>query len=136
MLTRPTTEQILVGIAADLRDAVLPEVSSEPVKVLLGQIDQVLRGLAVRSAHEIAWMHDEADSISAVTGTEVGWPASLHLADVVTWYGGVSRVLSSAIDEAFATGDVARVAELKLLLDARSANEMQIVGVLDLVGRG
>lgn len=136
MLTRPTTEQVLVGIADELRDAVAPEVRSEPVQVLLGQIDQILRGLAVRSAHEIAWMHEEADTIAAVTGTDVGWPASLHLDHVCTWYDSVSRTLSAALDEAFAAGDAARVAELKLLLDARSATEMKIVGALDLVGRG
>jgi hypothetical protein len=48
----------------------------------------------------------------------------------------VSRALSAALDAAFAAGDTARVAELKLLLDARSATEMKIVGTLDLVGRG
>jgi hypothetical protein len=45
-------------------------------------------------------------------------------------------VLSSALDAAFAAADTARVAELKVLLDARSGNEMRIVGALDLVGRG
>ena len=136
MLSRPTTEQILRGIADELRDTVAPEVQSEPVKVLLGQIDQILRGMATRAAHEIAWIHDEADAISAVTRVEVGWPASLHLDDVVAWYDSVSRVLSGALDEAFEAGDTARVSELKVLLDARSANEMRIVGALDLVGRG
>jgi hypothetical protein len=136
MLTRPTTAQVLVGIAADLRETVLPEVHSESVRVLLGQIDQVLSGLAVRAAHEVAWMHDEAVTIAAATGENVGAPASLHLDDVVVWYDSVSRVLSAALDAAFAAGDTARVAELKLLLDARSATEMKIVGTLDLVGRG
>jgi hypothetical protein len=136
MLTRPTTPQVLVGIADDLRDTVAPLVRDEPALVLLGQIDQILRGLAVRAGHEIAWIHEEADSISAVTGTDVGWPASLHLDDVVAWYDSVSRVLSAALDQAFAAGDTARVAELKLLLDSRSATEMRIVGTLDLVGRG
>jgi hypothetical protein len=136
MLTRPTTAQILIGIADDLRDAVVPEVASEPVLVLLAQIDQILRGQAVRAAHEIAWMHEEADAIAGLTGVDVGWPDSLHLDDVVGWYDRVSRVLSAAIDEAFAAGDATRVADLKQLLDARSANEMRIVGSLDLVGRG
>ena len=136
MLTRPTTEQVLLGIADELRDTVAPLVSDAPAQVLLGQIDQILRGLATRAAHEIAWMHEEADSIAAITGTDVGWPASLHLEDVVSWYDQVSRVLSGALDEAFAAGDTARVAELKQLLDARSATEMRIVGALDLVGRG
>jgi len=136
MLTRPTTEQVLIGIANDLRDIVAPEVDSEAVKVLLGQIDQVLRGCATRAAHETAWIHEEADSVSAITGVEVGWPASLHLDDVVAWYDTVSRVLSGALDDAFADGDTVRVADLKTLLDARSANEMRIVGALELVGRG
>jgi hypothetical protein len=136
MLSRPTTEQILIGIATELRETVAPAVQSEPVKVLLGQMDQILRALAARAAHEIAWIHEEADSISAVTGTDVGWPASLHLDDVVAWYDTVSRVLSAALDEAFAADDRERVAELKLLLDARSATEMTIIGALELVGRG
>lgn len=136
MFTRPTTEQVLVGIADELRDTVAPLVHEPPVQVLLAQIDQILRSLATRAAHEIAWMHEEADSISAITGTDVGWPASLHLDDVVAWYDQVSRVLSAAIDEAFAAGDAARVAELKHVLDARSATEMRIVGTLALVGRG
>lgn len=136
MLTRPTTEQILVGIADDLRALVLPEVQSESVKIVLGQMDQLLRSCAIRAAHETAWIHDEADTIAAVTGTDVGWPATLHLDDVVAWYDATSRVLSAALDEAFAAGDTKRVAELKLLLDARSATEMTIVGALELVGRG
>jgi hypothetical protein len=45
-------------------------------------------------------------------------------------------VLSEAIDEAFAAGDTTRIADLKTILDARSANEMRIVGALELVGRG
>ena len=136
MLTRPTTEQILVGIADDLRALVLPEVQSDSVKIVLGQMDQLLRSCAIRAAHETAWIHDEADTIAAVTGTDVGWPATLHLDDVVAWYDATSRVLSAALDEAFAAGDANRVAELKLLLDARSATEMTIVGALELVGRG
>lgn len=136
MLTRPTTEQILIGIATDLSESVLAHVHDEPARVLLAQIDQILRGLATRSAHEIAWMHDEAAAIEASTGAAVGRPASLHLDDVVAWYDSVSRALSAALDDAFALGDAGRVAELKVVLDARSATEMKIVGPLDLVGRG
>ncbi len=136
MLTRPTTAQILAGIADELRDTVAPEVSAEPVQVLLGQIEQILRGCAVRAGHEIAWVHEEAADIAAATGADVGAPASLRLDDVVAWYDQVSRLLSAAVDDAFAAGDAPRIAQLKALLDARSAHEMQIVGSLDLVGRG
>jgi hypothetical protein len=136
MLSRPTTEQILRGIADDLAEQILPEVQSETAVVLLGQIDQILRGCATRAAHEIAWIHEEADAIAGITGVDVGWPASLHLDDVVAWYDTVSRVLAGAIDDAFADGNAARVADLKALLDARSATEMRIVGTFDMVGRG
>ena len=66
-----------------------------------------------------------------------GMPESIKSpADVVAWYDQVSRVLSAALADAFAANDAVRIAELKHLLDARSATEMRIVGALDLVGRG
>jgi len=136
MFTRPTSEQILLAVAEEVRDTVLPEVASEPVRVLLGQVEQILRSLAVRAAHEIAWIHDEVAAIEEATGEDLGRPSSLHLDDVVAWYDASSRALSRAIDAAFAAGDRDRVAQLKALLDDRSANEMRIVGALDLVGRG
>ena len=40
MLTQPTTDEILLAIADDLNSVVLPSVTDEPAKVLLGQIDQ------------------------------------------------------------------------------------------------
>jgi hypothetical protein len=136
MFTRPTTEQLLVGIAEQLRTVVAAEVQTEPTKILLQQIDQILMGCSRRSAHEIAWMHDEAATIANATGTDVGAPASLHLDDVVTWYHEASSVLSKAVGDAFASGDDTRISKIKELLDARSAIEMQILGALDLVGRG
>jgi hypothetical protein len=89
-----------------------------------------------RAAHEIAWIYEEADRIAAETGRTVGHPDSLHLDDMVEWYNAASAVLSEELEAAFRTHDESRIAKLKAVLDARSAVEMQILGALDLVGRG
>jgi hypothetical protein len=136
MFSKPTTEQLLAGIAEQLRTTVMAEVQTEPTKILLQQIDQILMGCSRRAAHEIAFIHEEAARVAALTGTDVGNPASLHLDDVVSWYHEVSTVLSNEVEAAFASGDQTRIDAAKAVLDTRSAVEMQILGALDLVGRG
>jgi hypothetical protein len=136
MFSKPTTEQLLAGIAEQLRTTVMAEVQTEPTKILLQQIDQILMGCSRRAAHEIAFIHEEAARVAALTGTDVGNPASLHLDDVVSWYHEVSTVLSNEVEAAFASGDQMRIDAAKAVLDTRSAVEMQILGALDLVGRG
>ena len=149
MLTRPTTEQVLTAVARELDEVVLPVVAEEPVRVALGMITQLLRGCAQRAAHEIAWMHEETAAIeAAVAGIDDDAtrgalaalhdaPAgSLHLDDVVALYHLASEVVGAAIEWAYRTGHQERARDLRDLLVARSGHEMQIVGVLDLVGRG
>lgn len=136
MFSKPTTEQLLAGIAEQLRTTVMAEVQTEPTKILLQQIDQILMGCSRRAAHEIAFIHDEAQRVAELTGKNVGAPRSLHLDDVVAWYHEISVVLSEEVEAAFASGDQARVDAVRAALDARSAVEMQILGALDLVGRG
>jgi hypothetical protein len=136
MLSQPTTSQILTGVANELRDVVAGDVPSAPVKVLVAQLEQVVRNCAERAAHEIAWIHEEAAVIAAATGADVGAPASLHLAEVVAWYSSVSGVLGKAIEASFTSGDIDRQGRLKAILDARSATEMQILGTFEFVGRG
>lgn len=136
MLSRPTTDQILVGIARDLREQVLAHVNDEPAKVALGMIDQILANLAVRAENEIAWMHEEVAQIAAAAGRDGGAPASLHLSDVVAWYGDASRWLSEGIEAAYASGDLKLIASWRALIEARSAHEQSIMGTLNLVGRG
>jgi hypothetical protein len=136
MLTKPTTDQILVGIARDLREQVLPFVDDEPAKVAMGMIDQILRNLSVRVEHEVAWMHDEVADIAAAAGRVAGAPATLHLHDVVVWYGAASRWLSEGIEAAYASGDQDQINKWRSLIEARSAHEQAIMGSLDLVGRG
>ncbi len=112
-------------------------------------VQQLLHGAAVRAAHEIAWMHDELDAIrhlASETADASIVPAmrrldaldssSLHLAQVQARYDAAGHVLSKVIEAAFSTGDARAVERARELLQARSAHEMQIVGQLDLVGRG
>lgn len=137
MFSRPTTEQILRAISKELAESVLPALADGPAKVTLGMMTQLLDGCAVRAAHEIAWMHEEIAAIEAAVGSVPdAHGESLHLDDVVARYSAAGRALADAVDAAYAAGDADRVEQLRTLLEARNAHEMQIVGALDLVGRG
>lgn len=149
MYSRPTTEQILLGVARDLEEQVLPHVSDEPARVALGMIGQLLRGCAVRSAHEIAWAEDEAaqiaaavegmddpDVVAARAALAAAPAATLHLEDVLDHYHRASLVLSAGLEAAYRSSAAARIDSLRAVLEARTAREQQIIGVLDLVGRG
>jgi|TARA_B100000959_G_C14595967_1_gene466104 hypothetical protein len=136
VLTQPTTDKILLAIADDLNSVVLPSVGDEQAKVLLGQIDQLLRRLSRRSATEIAWMVEEIKTINEALGREHAEIKSLVLADVSAQYSEASGALGNAIDEAFANDDAAMIAKLKNLLSSRIEKEQEILGQLDLVGRG
>ena len=136
MFSKPTTEQLLAGIAEQLRTTVMAEIQTEPTKILLQQIDQILMGCSRRAAHEIAFVHEEAERVAAVTGKNMGAPASLHLDDVIAWYHQVSTALSDEVEAAFASGNQTRIEAVRQVLAERSAVEMQILGALDLVGRG
>jgi len=136
VLTQPTTDKILLAIADDLNSFVLPAVNDAQAKVLLGQIDQLLRRLSRRSANEIAWMVEEIQAMNEAIGREPQEITSLVLADVAAEYSEASGALGDAIDEAFANEDAATIAKLKNLLSLRIEKEQEILGQLDLVGRG
>jgi hypothetical protein len=136
VLTQPTTDKILLAIANDLNAIVLPVVDDEQAKVLLGQIDQLLRRLSRRSATEIAWMVEEINAINETLGREGKEVTSLLLADVAAEYSEASGVLGDAIDEAFAANNEGMIIKLKNLLSLRIEKEQEILGQLDLVGRG
>ena len=136
MLTQPTTDKILLAIADDLNSVVLPSVTDEPAKVLLGQIDQLLRRLSRRTGSEINWMIEEIKKIDDAIGrdnTEVG---SYLLSDIAAAYSEASGALGDAIDQAFEEGDSAQIGLLREVLVDRIAKEQEILGQLDLVGRG
>ena len=136
MLTQPTTDKILLAIADDLNSVVLPSVTDEPAKVLLGQIDQLLRRLSRRTGSEINWMIEEIKKINTAIGrdnTEVG---SYLLSDIAAAYSEASGALGDAIDQAFEEGNSERIETLREVLVDRIAKEQEILGQLDLVGRG
>ena len=136
MLTQPTTDKILLAIADDLNSVVLPSVTDEPAKVLLGQIDQLLRRLSRRTGSEINWMIEEIKKIDDAIGrdnTEVG---SYLLSDIAAAYSEASGTLGDAIDQAIKEGDSAQIGLLREVLVDRIAKEQEILGQLDLVGRG
>ena len=136
MLTQPTTDKILLAIADDLNSLVLPSVTDEPAKVLLGQIDQLLRRLSRRTGSEINWMIEEIKKINTAIGrdnTEVG---SYLLSDIAAAYSEASGALGDAIDQAFEEGDSEQIDTLREVLVDRIAVEQEILGQLDLVGRG
>ena len=136
MLSQPTTDKILLAIADDLNSVVLPSVTDEPAKVLLGQIDQLLRRLSRRTASEIDWMITEIKLINDAIGRETSDIGSYLLTDVAYAYSEASGALGEAIDEAFSEGDTQQIAVLRQLLLDRIAKEQEILGQLDLVGRG
>ena len=136
MLTQPTTDKILLAIADDLNSVVLPSVTDEPAKVLLGQIDQLLRRLSRRTGSEINWMIEEIKKINTAIGrdnTEVG---SYLLSDIAAAYSEASGALGDAIAQAFEEGDSEQLDTLREVLVDRIAVEQEILGQLDLVGRG
>ena len=136
MLTQPTTDKILLAIADDLNSVVLPSVTDEPAKILLGQIDQLLRRLSRRTASEIDWMIAEIRLINDAIGRETADLSSYLLADVASAYSEASGELGEAIDRAFSEDDTQQIAVLRQLLVDRIAKEQEILGQLDLVGRG
>jgi hypothetical protein len=65
VISRPTTEQLLLDCAKELMRGVLPAVSDPPAIIRIYMIEQVLRSAAIRSANEIAWMREEIPAIEA-----------------------------------------------------------------------
>jgi len=138
MLTQPTTDKILLAIADDLNEVVAPAIEDEQAKVLLGQAEQLLRRLSRRSASEIAWMVEEIAQIEDAIGKEriQVEGESLLLCDVAERYSQASKALAEAIDDAFESGDSQKLGGLKQVLTSRIAREQEILGQLDLIGRG
>jgi hypothetical protein len=152
VISRPTTEQVLLDCCRVLDDDVLPAVADETMQVRLVMLGKVLRNAAVRAAHEIAWMREETGAIEAyahtvATATGAGSlrtalealaqspDDSLHLADVVEVYGRASDVLSVALEVALAAGRDDLVREGESLLTTRLAHEDDVVGGWESAGR-
>jgi hypothetical protein len=153
VLSRPTTEQILLDCCRELMTVVLPALTDETAQVSVIMVETVLRNTAVRAAHEVAWMREEtaeiesyaqavaeqapgAESVGATLKALAGAPRdSLHLDDVVETYCRAGNVLSAALETAVAgrlTGLVGRGEEL---LNARADHETEVMAGWSPTGR-
>lgn len=154
MISLPTTEQVILDCRRELLEIIGPEVQTEAAKVSVQMLENVLRNVATRAAHEIAWMHDEtlsmeafakdtltalpsasgvADALAALANGPRG---SLHLHDVASTYSLAGEAFSCALETALAAGNVELASRSAVLLAARSATEVSIMGDWGFVGRG
>lgn len=158
MLSRPTTEQILLDCCRELMNVVLPKLTDETAQVSVIMIETVLRNAAVRAAHEVAWMHEETAEIEgyarAVAGQALGTEPpsadslraalkaladaprdSLHLDDVVETYCRAGNALSAALETAVGGSLTSLVQRGEELLDARADHETEIMAGWSPTGR-
>jgi hypothetical protein len=152
VISRPTTEQVLLDCCRVLEADVLPAVADDTTQVRLVMLGKVLRNAAVRAAHEVAWMREEtgaieayARTVAAATGSDdlrtalaalaAGPHDSLHLDDVVEVYGRASDLLSVGLEAALAEGRDELVRAGEQLLGARLAHENDVVGGWESAGR-
>ena len=153
MLSRPTTEQILLDCCRELMTNVLPSLTDATAQVSVIMVETVLRNTAVRAAHEVAWMRDETADIEAyahqvaaqVPGTaslDTALAAlaaaprdSLHLDDVVETYCQAGNALSAALETAVASGLATLVQRGEEILDVRTGHETDVMAGWTPTGR-
>jgi hypothetical protein len=153
VLSRPTTEQILLDCCRELMTKVLPALTDETAQVAVVMVETVLRNMAVRAAHEVAWMREEtaeieeharevaaqapdAQSLSTALQALADAPRdSLHLDQVVETYCRAGNALSAALETAVAghlTGLIRRGEEI---LDTRDGHETEVMAGWTPTGR-
>ena len=152
MLSRPTTEQILLDCCRELMTTVLPSLTDATAQVSVIMVETVLRNTAVRAAHEVAWMRDETADIEAYarevaaqapgTTLETALAAlaaaprdSLHLDDVVETYCRAGNALSAALETAVASGLAPLIQRGEEILDVRSGHETDVMAGWSPTGR-
>ena len=153
MLSRPTTEQILLDCCRELMTTVLPSLTDATAQVSVIMVETVLRNTAVRAAHEVAWMRDETADIEAyvqavaaqVPGTasldtalaaQAAAPRdSLHLDDVVETYCQAGNALSAALETAVASGLATLIQRGEEILDVRTGHETDVMAGWTPTGR-
>jgi hypothetical protein len=153
MLSRPTTEQILLDCCRELMTGVLPALTDETAQVRVIMIETVLRNMAVRSAHEIAWMREEtgameayarsvhaaapsADAVAKALDALVDAPRDdLGLDAVVETYCRAGTAFSAALEVAVASGDRELTTRGEALLGIRADRETEIMAGWSPTGR-
>ncbi len=154
MISRPTTEQILLDCRRELLEVIGPEVRSDAGRVIVQMLENVLRNCATRAAHEIAWMREETvamesfarDTLGTLPGAAgvaealdavaAGPRDSFHLDDVTTVYELAGEAMSRSLEAVLAADHAELAARGAALLATRVASEQQIMGEWGFVGRG
>ena len=81
-------------------------------------------------------MMEEIKKINTAIGRDNNEVSSYLLSDIAAAYSEASGALGDAIDQAFEEGDSEQLDTLREVLVDRIAVEQEILGQLDLVGRG
>ncbi len=153
VITQPATDDIVLDCCRQLSDVVMPAVPDDTIKVVVAMLEAVLRNVAVRAGHEVAWMVEEiasneiyaqdvlaaipdaADVSSALASLAAAPRASLHLVDMVATY----RCATDALASAVAAATSARRSDLVelgiALLDTRAEREHEVRAGWTPIGR-
>jgi hypothetical protein len=144
---------LIDAACAELEGKVAPAVADPATRVVLDMALAVLKGAAIRSANELAWMREESEAVDALAGRLVAeLPGatglaeahaaytsakthSLFLDDVLADYERASEVLSRAAEVAYVDGSPEQIAAVRALFDQRMANEKTVIGVFMAAGR-
>ena len=152
MITRPTTEALILDCCRELTDEILPALTDETLRLRLIMTETVLRNAAVRAAHEIAWMQGETSALmayaaavearhgsaplrAALAAVEASPPGGLHLADVADRYERAGQAFENALAAAQEAGAADLIARARELLRDRIATEKQVMASYAVVGR-
>jgi hypothetical protein len=157
VISRPTTEQVILDCRRELLEVVRPQVSDPAVQVTIDMLENVLRNVATRAAHEIAWMteeistmaayarglladvHDDPDDAAlaaAVDALSLVPRESLHLDAVVAAYSVAGEAFSCALEAAIAAGRTDWQERGVALLLRRTEREQEVKGDWSMTGRG
>jgi hypothetical protein len=153
MISKPTTPQLIDAACVELETKIAPAVSDPAAKVVVDMALAVLRGAAIRSANEVAWMRAESDAVDQLAQRLIGElpdakelaeahrayiegrTGSLYLQDVLADYERASEVLSRAAEAVYQDGSAERIAAVRKLFDQRMANEKTVIGEFMAAGR-
>jgi hypothetical protein len=150
----PATPQVIEAVAAGLDRDVASELREPPAQLALGMALQVLRAVAVRSANELVWMHEEGAAIETIArrlldelpngGSGLRTALEAYVAGsgdergldgAVERYQLASEVLSCATELVYTAGNEQQRAMVHRLFEQRLAHENAITGGYQAVGR-
>jgi len=154
VISRPTTDQVILDCRRELLEVIRPAVSDPSVLVAIDMLENVLRNAATRAANEIAWMTEETTAIEEysrevlrVVGGDTALAAaladldvvprhSLQLGAVVTAYSAAGEAFSCALEAAIAAGRSDWQDRGVALLNQRTEREQEVKGEWLMTGRG